>query len=204
MLSCVVEGWSAAGGGPVEMLNLSRRADFERSITAFGDTDVVLLGMPLYTDVMPALVKEWIEALESRVGRDDNPTMAFLVQSGFLEALHSRHLECYLEKLSQRLGAPYAGTVIKGMGEALQSMPDQANRKLWDRLRSLGGQLATVAAFDPETLGQVAGVERLSPLAAAAAGVALKMPVAQFQWTGQLKKSGAWDRRFDAPYANRP
>jgi hypothetical protein len=31
--------------------------------------------------------------------------------------------------------------------------------------------------------------------------VALRLPVAQFYWNQQLKKNGAWERRFDAPYS---
>ena len=47
----------------------------------------------------------------------------------------------------------------------------------------------------------VAGVERFTALAAAAAGLIFKLPFAQFYWNGQLKKNGAWERRFAAPYA---
>jgi hypothetical protein len=42
----------------------------------------------------------------------------------------------------------------------------------------------------------------LSPVNAAAMFVALKMPITQFYWTQQLRKNGAWQRRFDAPHAS--
>jgi hypothetical protein len=32
------------------------------------------------------------------------------------------------------------------------------------------------------------------------AGWVFKLPVAQFYWNGMLKKNGAWERRFAAPY----
>ena len=201
MLSRVVEGWQQAGGGPVETLHFAHRADFTRAVTAFAEADVVLLGMPLYTDAMPALVKEWIETLEPRLGAPDNPRLGFLVQSGFSEALHSRPLERYLVKLAQRLGGGYVGTIVRGGGESLRAMPDEASGKLWARLRLLGGQLAAAGRFDPSTLSEVAGVERFSPALAGVARVAFKLPVAQFYWNDQLKKNGVWDRRFDAPYA---
>ncbi len=108
--------------------------------------------MPLYTDSMPALVAEFIEALEPLVGREGNPRVGFLVQSGFSEALHSRGLERYLAKLAARLGSPYAGTIVKGGGESLQAMPDEALRGLFARLQSLGEQLARDGRFDAETL----------------------------------------------------
>ncbi len=157
--------------------------------------------MPLYTDSMPALVAEFIEALEPLVGREGNPRVGFLVQSGFSEALHSRGLERYLAKLAARLGSPYAGTIVKGGGESLQAMPDEGLRGLFSKLQSLGEQLKRDGRFDPETLSQVAGTERFSAGTAAALSLACKLPVTQFYWNGQLKKNDAWGRRFDAPYA---
>ena len=80
-------------------------------------------------------------------------------------------------------------------------MPDEALRGLFARLQSLGEQLARDGRFDAETLAQVAGTERFSAGTAAALSLAFRLPVTQFYWNGQLKKNGAWDRRFDAPYA---
>ena len=204
MLSRVSEGWQRGGGAPPEELHLARPAQFQRAVEAFAESNTVLLGMPLYTDAMPALVKTYIEALAPRVESSKaggaNPTLAFLVQSGFPEALHSRPLERYLEKLSRRFGSPYAGTIVRGGGEALQAMPEDANRKLWARLRTLGEQLARDGRFGAEELKAVAGIERFSPLAIWFAGWVFKLPVAQFYWNGMLKKNGAWERRFAAPY----
>lgn len=204
MLSHVAEGWERAGGGAPEVLHLARPADYRRAVVAFGEAGrdaTVLLGMPLYTDQTPGLVKEYVEALARYVGRQDAPTMGFLVQSGFDEACHSRPVEAYLAKLATRLGCPYAGTIVRGGGEALQVMPDEANKKMWERLRRLGESLERDGVFDAEGLRVFAGVERLPAWAAAALSVALKVPVTQSYFGGQLKKNGAWDRRFAAPYA---
>jgi hypothetical protein len=204
MLTRVAEGWQQAGGETPEILHLAQRAGFDRAVKAFGEADVVMLGMPLYTDAMPALVKAYIEALGPREATAQaggkNPTLGFLVQSGFPEALHGRPLERYLEKLARRLRSRYAGTIVRGGGESLQMMPDEANKKLWAQLRSLGEQLARDGRFGEAELKAVAGTERFSALAATIAGWVLKLPVAQFYWTGKLKKNGAWERRFAAPY----
>ena len=206
MLSRVAEGWvsdESGGAGTVEVLHLSHQADLARAIEGFGQADVVLLGMPLYTDSMPSLVKAYIESLAPYVGRPGNPRLGFLVQSGFSEALHSRPLERYLEKLAGRLGCAYAGTIVRGGGEALQAMPEEASRRLWERLRELGRSLAVDGRFDPGLLAAVARTERFSAARAAAMKVALKIPLAQFYWNGQLKRNGAWDRRFATPYVER-
>jgi putative NADPH-quinone reductase len=204
MLSRVAEGWERGDGQAPEVLHLAQHAHFERAVEAFSQADVVLLGMPLYTDSMPALVKSYIEALAPRVevaaAGGANPTLGFLVQSGFPEALHSRFLERYLEKLARRLRAPYAGTIVRGGGEALQAMPDEASKKLWAHLLTLGEQLARDRRFGEKELKAVAGVERFSALAAALLGLACKLPLMRFYWNGQLRKNGAWERRFAAPY----
>ena len=204
MLARVAEGWQRGGGSSPEILHLARRAQFERAVQAFAEVGTVLLGTPLYTDSMPALVKAYIEVLAPRVAvaraGGANPALAFLVQSGFPEASHSRPLERYLKKLSLRLGSPYAGTIVHGGGESLQSMPDAANRKLWARLRVLGEQLARDGQFGTAELKAVAGVERYSRFAVALASLACKIPAIQFYWNGKLKKNGAWEQRFQSPY----
>ena len=202
MLARVAEGWerSAGEGASVEVLHLARAADFERAVEAYSEADAVLLGMPLYTDAMPSLVKSYIEALEPRVGLPSNPRMAFLVQSGFSEAMHSRGVERYFEKLARRLGSPYAGTIVRGGGESLRSMPDEANKKLWARLGALGESLAREGRFDAELLQQVAGIERFNVPTAAALKLALRWPLPLVMWNGELKKNGALARRDARPY----
>ncbi len=204
MLARVAEGWQRGGGEPPEVLHLARPVQFQRAIEAFAGASTVLLGLPLYTDAMPALVKTYIEALAPRVeaamAGEKNPTLAFLVQSGFPEAAHSRPLERYLEKLAPRFRSPYAGTIVRGGGEALQAMPEQANRKLWARLRTLGEQLARDGRFSASELKAVAGTEHFSPVALRLTGWVFKLPVTQFYWNGMLRENGAWERRFAAPY----
>ena len=202
MLARVGEGWENAGGD-VQALHLAHAGDFARAVDEFGRADVVVFGMPLYTDSMPALVKTYIEALAPYVDREDNPRLGFLIQSGFSEALHSRPLESYLEKLARRLGCAYAGTIVRGGGEALQAMPEGANKRLWERLRGLGRSLATDGHFDSQLLAEVAGTERYSTAKATLVKAALKIPLTEFYWNGQLKKNGAWDRRFATPYATK-
>jgi len=201
MLSRIAEGWVRGGGEKPEVLHLAKKADFSRAVVAFGEADTVVLGMPLYTDSMPGLVKLYIEALAPYVGRAKNPRIGFLVQSGFAEALHSRPLERYLVKLAIRLGCEYAGTIVKGSGESLQAMPDEASKKLWARMNALGESLVASGRFDADVLEQVAGTERFSAGTAAVMSVVLKAQVTQFYWNSQLKKNGAWDRRFASPYA---
>jgi NAD(P)H-dependent FMN reductase len=203
MLARVAEGWQHGGGQKPEVLHLAHRTGFDRAVKAFAEADTLVLGMPLYTDAMPALVKTYIEALQPRTAaaEEANPALGFLVQSGFPEASHSRPLERYLQKLAGRLGSRYVGTIVRGGGESLQMTPDRANQKLWARLRTLGEQLYREGSFGAEELRAVAGVERMSALTLALTRLAVHLPITQFYWNRMLKKNGAWQQRFAAPYA---
>lgn len=201
MLSRVGAGWVQGGGDEPEVLHLAKKLDFARAVEAFGTADTVVLGMPLYTDSMPGLVKSYVEELAPYVGCDGNPRLGFLVQSGFAEALHSRPLERYLARLATRLECDYAGTIVHGGGERLQVVRDEASKKLWQGLLELGRSLTIDGRFDAEVLTRVAGTERLSPATARLMALWMKVPGAQFYWNGQLKENGAWEKRFATPYA---
>ena len=211
LLSQIAAGWEEASGptatsgtAPGEatrMLHLARPSEFEAAVAAFGEADTVILGMPLYTDAMPARVKEFIEQLQPYVGREDNPRLGFLIQSGFAEALHSRHLERYLEKLARRLGCEYAGTIVKGGGEGIRMQPDRWNRKLFDGVRGLGSSLALDGQFDEELLTRVAGTERYTASRATIVRMVSATSLGQWYWNSQLKRNGAYEQRFARPYA---
>ena len=58
-----------------------------------------------------------------------------------------------------------------------------------------------VCAWQQTTeLKAVAGIERLSTIFSALLSVAVRLHLVEFMWNGQIKKNGAWERRFDAPY----
>jgi hypothetical protein len=201
LLDRLGEGWFEAGGEEPDVLTLAKPQEAARAAEVFAGYDAVVLACPLYTDAMPGHVKAFIETLASHKRGEDLPCLGFVVQSGFSEAVHSRHLERYFEKLARRLGAPYAGTALRGGGEGIRMMPDRANARLFERMRAFGGDLLRVGHFDAERLREHAGRERYSPARAAFMGVAGRLPVFSWYWNSQLKRNGAWERRFDAPYA---
>lgn len=204
LLNKVLEGFGGVQETEVTWVHLNSRQQRDTAAAAFGQADLVLLGFPLYTDAMPGLVKAFIESLAPFVGREGNPRMAFLVQSGFPEAHHSRFVERYLEKLSRRLGSPYAGTIVKGGCEGVRMKPEQMNRKLFNGLIELGTDLAREGQFNPEKLARLAKPERYPAIAAPLVWLLLRLPVAQIYWNSQLKKNGVYDQRFARPFlANR-
>ena len=195
----------AAGfGGPTQTHHLNRIHETDRLVAAFAEAECIIFGFPLYTDAMPGFVKRFIEALEPLVGRDQNPPLGFVVQSGFPEGLHSRYIERYLEKLAARLQAPYLGTVVKGNGEGVRVMPDDANRRLFTNLQAIGRGLSEKGAYDPAVLRDIARPERYHPILAPLLRVFLLLPIAHSYFDGMLKKNEVYERRFARPFLKEP
>ena len=194
----------AAGfGGQNETYHLIRSKETEQMVQAFAAAECVLLGFPLYTDSMPGIVKHFIEALEPLVGRGSNPPIGFVVQSGFPEGLHSRYVERYLEKLAERLGSPYLGTVVKGNGEGVRIMPPEATQGLFANLQAIGASLAKSGRFDPVALQAIAQPERYPAILGPVFKIFLRLPVAHSYFDGMLKKNGVYERRFARPFAQK-
>jgi hypothetical protein len=190
-------------GQPAETYQLVRLRETESMVQAFSQAECVILGFPLYTDAMPAVVKHFIEALEPLTARGINPPLGFLVQSGFPEGLHSRYLERYLEKLAARLGSPYLGTIVKGNGEGTRVMPPPMTRDLFANLQSLGAGLASQGNLDPFLLNKVASPERYPAFLNPLFQVVVRLPVAHGYFDGMLKQNGAFTQRHAQPFLER-
>jgi multimeric flavodoxin WrbA len=200
LLEQFVGGFEANAGRSHKMHHLNRVSNAERFQQAFAEAEHVLLGFPLYADAMPGIVKAFIEALEPFCGRENNPSIGFLVQSGFPEAAHSRYVERYLEKLSVRLGCPYAGTIVKGNGEGVRFTPPEKNRALFQTLHQLGATYGQTGQFDATLLERLAKPERFPKWMTLAFKVLLKTKIANMYWDNQLKENSAYERRFARPY----
>jgi hypothetical protein len=196
----LLKGFEATQGNSHEIYHLRRVQDTERHVQAFAAAEQVLLAFPLYTDAMPAQVKAFIEALAPLCGREDNPDIGYLVQSGFPEALHSRYVDRYLVKLAARLGCRYIGTIVKGGGEGARVMPDQYH-KPFEILYQLGVTLGKTGQFDEALLQELAKPERFAKILSPVFKVFLRTKMATLHFDNQLRENGAYERRFARPYA---
>jgi hypothetical protein len=203
LLQRFAEGFASVQACEYQIHHLNRIHDLDDHRDEFAKAECIWLGFPLYTDAMPGLVKNFIESLRPLAKREINPPMGFLVQSGFPEALHSRYVERYLQKLSIRLRAPYLGTIVKGGGEGVRMMSEDTNVKLFAALRKLGQGLALEGMLDPEMLDEVAGVERYPRILAPVFKIFTRTRMASWYWDSQLKKNGVYEERFAKPYAER-
>jgi hypothetical protein len=201
LLKHLLAGFEATQGNHHELFYLRRTQEAARFAQAFGEAEWVLLAFPLYTDAMPGLVKAFMESLAPFCGRPGNLPIGFMVQSGFPEAAHSRHVERYLEKLAARLGCRYLGTIVKGGCEGVRLMPEHMNRKLFTLLYQVGETFGRTGEFDSVLLRQLSRPERYSKLKVLLYRLLLKTRFGHFYWDNQLKKNGVYERRFARPYA---
>ncbi|MEI6347468.1 MAG: NAD(P)H-dependent oxidoreductase [Bacteroidota bacterium] len=139
LINQFLEGFNSKNTQEVPIHYLANQSLKKEGIDAFINSDVILIIFPLYTDCMPAIVKEYFERI-AEVDKVEikSKKIGFIVQSGFPEVIHSVAVEHYLEKLTKRLQCEYLGTVIKGSVEGIQVMPPFMTRKLFNQFKKLG------------------------------------------------------------------
>ena len=186
-------------GGNYEVHHLIQAKELEQHTRAFVEADCVWVGFPLYTDGMPGVVKTFIEALEPLKGRENNPPVGFLVQSGFPEGVHSRYVERYLAGLAGRLGSAYLGTIVKGNGEGTRIMPAETNQKLFINLHLLGKGLSENGELDPDLLRSIAKPERFPRILGPLFKAFLKTKLSHRYFDNMLVENDAFERRNDRP-----
>ena len=200
LLEPFTDGFIQHSGQSVDLFYLIQRKQLQKHVERFRDSDAVIIAFPLYTDAMPGIVKEFIEALQPLCGNPDNPLLGFIVQSGFPEPLHSRYIERYLKKLTIRLQCIYIGTAVRGGVEGIQAMPPVMSRKLLNRFRELGYDFAQHRKFNPDILKKLAPHEKLPFMRLQVFKLMQKTGFADFYWNKQLKAHHAFDKRFDQPF----
>jgi multimeric flavodoxin WrbA len=199
LLDHFLKGFQSISGRETTIVNLIRPQELKQSLEAYQQAECVILGFPLYTDAMPAIDKTFIEMLaDCRNG--NNPPMGFLVQSGFSEARHSRHVERYLQKLTARLNSPYLGSIIKGGIEGIQIRPESMTRKLFESYFQIGESFAESGQFDPNLLKKLARPESYPAYLGPLFSLFTKLPKSSWYWDHQMKENGVFEKRFNRPY----
>ncbi len=194
-----LKGFEENTGNSYELFYLNHLNDIERHVQAFAEAEHMLIAHPLYTDAMPGMVKRFIEALEPFCGRESNPDLVFIVQSGFGEAAHSRYIERYHGKLAARLGCQYLGTIIKGQGEPVQTYPKMFS-KVFEMFSQLGKSFGETGQLDELLVRKLASPEKFSLMMRLIYGLVWKTRMGTAYWDEQFKENGVYEQRFSKPY----
>ncbi|GAG73133.1 unnamed protein product [marine sediment metagenome] len=199
LLEHVLKGFMETEGNSYELEYIVNK-DVEELVEMFRNASDIILAFPLYTDCMPGIVKSFIDSLKPLCGKQDNPSIGFIVQGGFPEAYHSRFVERYLEKLAKRLNCQYVGCIIKGGVETIRIMPKFMTKKIFNYFYELGKIYGKSGKFDEELLKEIAKSEHLSTLRRLFFRFASSVGMTHVYWNKQLKENNAFKERFDKPY----
>jgi len=195
-------GFRRADNNTFEVFYLKSEQLINKHIAAFEAADHVILAFPLYTDAMPGIVKGFIEGLQQSCRRKSNPTLGFIVQSGFPEAIHTQNVSRYLEKLSARLGCKCTGIVRRGGVEGIHYGSAKAGRKLFNTFYELGRAYSSTGRMDAVICKKLASPEVFPSWVAAILRIVRTLGLLDIMWNRELKKNKAYDRRFSAPYCD--
>lgn len=201
LLSGLSEGAQDLEGRVPPILDLARRGEREAQLRAFQEAEEIVLAFPLYTDSAPSLVKDFLEALaglglESIRGK----RLAFIVQSGFPEAIHSETIALWLSRTCARLGLTFAGVINRGGIEGIRVQPESWVAKTKAAFIEAGKEFAQTGVFSVELRERLAGRRRIGRLTRIVYPILALTGLPNFYWNMMLKRNGAYDRRFDAPY----
>jgi multimeric flavodoxin WrbA len=193
-------GFTAAGGNTAEVFRLNALGA-PQAAEIFGRAEAVLVAFPLYSYSMPAGVMRFVEELRPLLGACAGKPVLFLVQYGFVEAVHARPLEAYLQWLAGKLGCAYKGTIIKGGCDSLSREPNAArNRKILKGAYAIGSSFGATGDLNAEMLAAYSRPERQGFFAR----LLLRLLVGginKFYWEAQLKANNALASAYDRPYA---
>jgi len=202
LLSWIAQGLEHAGATTPPIADLAPDPTRTAIVQAFLQADEVVIALPLYTDSMPGIVKAFFETVAAAApARLRGKRVAFVVQSGFPEAIHTEVLAEYFARLSERLGFHHLGTIRKGNIESIRMLPAKAVEKVALQFRHAGKQLAEQGAFLPELQASMAGPRTFGWLGRLGLRILVATGLGNYYWNTQLKKHRAFGRRFDAPYA---
>ena len=185
----------------IPVIYLAKTKDISAHKKALLEADEIIFAMPLYTDAMPGIVKNFIDSLADIPKKKlASKRAAFIVQSGFPESIHSETLALYLERLALRLEWIYGGTIIKGGMEGIHLYPDKMVSRIKKNFCRAAMGLVHNGCFDPAIVSKMARPHRLGIFARAIITLSKPFGIMNFYWNKMLRENDAYAKRFDAPY----
>ncbi len=194
----IIVGMREQGAENIVVRNLINTKEHKMWAENFSSSENNLFVFPLYVHAMPGSVMKFFELLKPIYNKEVH--MAFLVQSGFPETSQSYYLRPYLELITKRLGVSFDGTIIKGGVEGIQMKPQKANKRLFDQMEQIGRTYAVKGIMDLSLKKEYEKSEYLSKGTQILYSIVSLTGLANFYWDLNLRKNGAYKKRFAKPY----
>ena len=169
----------------------------QEELSLLFESDYIVFIFPLYTDSMPACTKAFMEKMEQNKTMFNNKPIAFIIHSGFPEAIHSRSVERYVKYFSRLIGMNYMGTVVMGGSEALQAAPESFFKKQIKHFNALGMNVKNIQPLDKDSIKNISKVEKLGLFQK----IIMKMTfISDYYWNSAMKRNGVFENKYDRPY----
>ena len=194
----IMIGMREQGAENIVVRNLINTKEHKTWAENFSSAENNLFVFPLYVHAMPGSVMKFFELLKPIHNKEVH--MAFLVQSGFPETSQSYYLRPYLELITKRLGVSFDGTIIKGGLEGIQMKPEKANKRLFDQMEQIGRTYASKGIMDLSLKKEYEKSEYLPKGTQILYSILSLTGLTNFYWDLNLKKNGAYEKRFAKPY----
>ncbi len=204
--STVIINWFLEGCDgkdiPIYYLNKTKQhQDYAKEMVGYND---VLIVFPLYVDGMPGQVKNFFEVLSKYKSELKDKHVTYIIHSGFSEAIQNRALERYLYRFSSIMEFNNHGVIIIPGSEGFRLMPPNMTRKKRLATVELSVEFISGVPYSEDALQLLRGKETLSPFGKIVFRILSKTGLTNFYWNKSLKSNMAYDKRFDAPYADKP
>ncbi len=193
-----LEGFLSKNGELLSNDLLIMQNKTDEFVKNFHAAEVVFIAFPLYADSMPGIVKLFIE----KIGNFDSKEkkIFFLVQSGFPEGIQSEGVKKYLELLAKRWNMQNLGVIVKPSGEGIRLMPEWMRKKLIHQMKSFGEEIALGRELNKKSLEKLAEPYTFSKSRIILFKAMKSIGLTNLYWNSNLKKHGAFNKRFDAPF----
>lgn len=203
--SKVISDWFLKGyGQEAETIYLFQTAKMDEHAKAFARSDEILMVFPLYVDGMPGQVKGMIEGLKPYKAQLKDKPITFIIHSGFQEGVQSRGLESFLNRFAEIFGMKNQGVAILPGSEGFRLMPPAMTKKKSQAVEAMGKAFRNGTPYTKEMLHTMNPKETLGKGSKVLSHLFSKLGLSNLYWKQTLKKNGAYEKRFDAPYVKGP
>jgi multimeric flavodoxin WrbA len=149
------------------------RDDMALLLPKLGESDLLVLSIPLYVDGMPGPVKNFIDRMiprgdmriEIRDGRCRHPIrkglkplpVALVSSCGFWEVEHFDHLLAHMQAWANNANSPFLGAVLRPTGPVFKAMLESGMSfdDIFQAAKEAGRQIITEGKMSTETLAAI-------------------------------------------------
>lgn len=102
-----------------EKIKYLYRDNFDNILKNINDIDTIILSFPLYVDVPPSGVIEFMEYIDNNNIDISNKNIYTIINCGFWEAKHNKTADLIMENFANKHMANYKGSFLIGAGEII-------------------------------------------------------------------------------------